>query len=75
MEVSGIREDLAGNKAESRLREKRAQVLEKSHAGYVSVTTFHRAANGGPHSFLHFVEKRELKRTKARKPKRKRKGK
>lgn len=67
IEASGIREDLVGNRAESRLTEKRAQVLEKSDSGYVSVTTFYRAANGGPHSFLHFVEKGTLKRTKRRK--------
>lgn len=75
VEVSGIREDLIGDEAESRLRKKRAQVLTKSDSGYVSVTTFHRAANGGPHSFLHFVEKEDPKRTPGRKAKRKRKGK
>lgn len=75
VEVSGIREDLEGGRAESRLEEKRAQVLKKSDSGYTSVTTFHRAANGGPHSFLHFVEKEDPKRTPGRKAKRKRKGK
>lgn len=75
VEVSGIREDLAGHKAESRLAEKRTQVLEKSEAGYVSVTTFHRAANGGPHSFLHFAEKGDRKRSKGTKSKKKGKGK
>lgn len=75
VEVSGIREDLVGNRAESRLSEKRAQVLMKSDSGYVSVTTFHYAATGGPHSFLHFVKKEHLKRAKGRKPNEKRKGK
>lgn len=75
VEVSGIREDLAGDKAESRLREKRAQVLQNSDAGYVSVTTFYRAANAGPHSFLHFAERGDRKRSEGRKSKKKGKGK
>jgi hypothetical protein len=75
VEVSGIREDLLGNRAESRLAEKRAQVLKRSDSGYVSVTTFHHAVHGGPHSFLHFVAKRERKQTKRRDPNGKRKGK
>jgi hypothetical protein len=75
VEVSGIREDLVGNRAESRLREKQAQVLTKSDSGYVSVTTFHHGANGGPHSYLHFVESGHPKRTQRKKPNRKRKGK
>lgn len=75
VEVSGIREDLAGDKAATRLGEKRTQVLNKSASGYVSVTTFYRVANGGPHSFLHYVEKRNPKRAKGRKPNEKRRGK
>jgi hypothetical protein len=75
VEVSGIREDLAGNISELRLREKRAQVLVKSDVGYVSVTTFHRAANGGPHSFLHFAEKGDRKRSRGRESKKKGKDK
>lgn len=75
VEVSGIQEDDSGGRAESRLKEKRDQVLKTNDSGYVSVTTFHRAATGGPHSFLHFVEKPNLKRTKARKPNGKRKRK
>lgn len=75
VEVSGIREDSTGNRAEARLREKRAQVLTSSDSGFVSVSTFHHAAPGGAHSFLHFVVKRDRKHTKEKKSKRKRKGK
>jgi hypothetical protein len=49
-------------------------VLERSPAGFVSVTTFKRLSAGNMHSYLHYVEKPKGKGSKNHKGRGKRKG-
>jgi hypothetical protein len=57
VEVSGIREDLNGAAARSRLSQKSAQVLSHSTVGYASVTTFAHPTGPIVHSYLHYVSR------------------
>ena len=70
VECSGILIDVTGARAQSRLSDKKDQVLKKCAAGFASVTTFSHTRNEVVHSHLHAVC-RELREQKPRKARRK----
>jgi hypothetical protein len=61
LEVSGVFEDVDGDRSRNRLSQKCRQVLTNANSGYVSVTTFHHGQQDVVHSYLHFTRKRQRK--------------
>ena len=69
VEVSGIHRDESnsGSDSSARLREKREQILRYCPAGFISVTTFAHGTDREVRSFLHYVQKPTLPRSRTRK--------